>query len=90
MRHEQLYDVRWRWVKQASFAYLDMMDKAKLRHSPQVVMGIACLFLLVCERFNLNVRAVLDTADMVLRRARDIEPQYPRGIAEYLKKELHD
>ena len=90
MRHERLYDVRWALVKKASFAYLDMLDKAKLRHSPQVVIGVAVLFLLICERFGLNVRAVLDTADRVLRRARDVEPMYPRGIAEYLRKELGD
>ena len=91
MRHDRLYDVRWKFVKQAAFAYIDMLDRTKLSKTPNmVIMGVAVLFLMVCERFKLEPRRVLDTADRVLRRARDVEPQFPRGIAEYLKKELPD
>lgn len=78
-------------MKQASFAYIDMLDRTKLTKTPNmVVMGVAVLFLLVCERFKLEPREVLDTAARVLRRAREVEPQYPRGISEYLHKELPD
>lgn len=91
MRHDRLYDVKWRLVKQASFAYIDMMDRTGLRNTPNmVVIGVSVLFLLVCERFKLEPRRVLETADRVLRRAREVEPQFPRGIAEYLAKELPD
>ena len=88
MRHDRLYDVQWALVKQVSFAYLTQLDKIKIRNPSQVVVGIAVLFLLVCERFRLDPPRVLETAGRVLRRARDVEPQYPRGIAEYLQKEL--
>jgi len=90
MRYDRLYDVRWRWIKQVSFAYLDTLDKISHKTPAQVVSGVAVLFLLVCERFELDPRRVLETADRILRRARDVEPMYPRGIAEYLTRELRE
>lgn len=90
MRHDRLYDVQWRQVKQAAFAWIDSLQRLKHTAPVQVVTGTALNFLLVCERFKLNPRRVLETADKVLRRAREADPQYPRAIAQYLKEELRD
>ncbi len=90
MRLQRLYDVRWHLVKQASFGYLNQLDNAQIRDPAQIITGVAVLLLLICERFKLEVRDVLDTAARVLRRAKEVEPQYPRGISSYLRTELPD
>lgn len=88
MRHDRLYDVHWNVTRHVLMAWFTAMDNSKLRRPVDVVMASATVFLLVCERFNLNPRRVLDTADRVIRRARDHQPQYVRGAEEYLRKEV--
>lgn len=91
MRHEALYDVHWRMVKRAALSWLDrVQDIAKGESPAQIVIATAVLFLMVCKRFNLNEREVLTTADRVLRRAWDVDPQYPRAIQQYLREEMTD
>lgn len=90
MRLERLYDVQWRVVKQATMGWLKQLDDIKIRNPAQVVTAVAVLFLLTCERFGLRPSEVLTVADRVVRRATDVDPQYPRAVREYLREELSD
>lgn len=90
MRHEDLYAIQWRDIRQAAFAWVDNLRKIKHTTPTQVVMGIAVTFLLVCARFKLDPREVLNTADRVIRRCKDVDPQYIRAIEQYFKEELQD
>jgi hypothetical protein len=47
-------------------------------------------FLLTCRRFGLEPRRVLEISERTLRRAADVEPQYPRAISAYLEQEVRD
>ena len=62
----------------------------KFTKPPQVVTGIAVTFLLICKRFKLSPKDVLQVADNIIRRARSVEPMYVRAIDAYLKEELKD
>jgi len=90
MRHDRLYEVRWHFVKSVAFSWIDRLDKVKQKSAPDVVASTAIVLILICERFNLNPRAVMDTADRIVRRARDVNPQYPRAISQYLQEEFDD
>ena len=90
MKHDRLYDIQWKAIREVSFSYIDRVDKLGVKSPQQVVGGIGVLFLLVCERFRLDPRRVLETSDRILRRARDVEPAVPRAIAGFLRNELVD
>lgn len=90
MRHDRLYDIRWKEARQVLAAWMTALDNTKTRAPSEVVMGAAIVFKLTCERFKLNPRRVLETADRVVRTARDQSPQYVRGMEEYLVKEISD
>ena len=82
-----MYDVRWQDVRLVAFSWIDAIQRIKQRPA-QMVVGLAVTFLLVCHRFGLEPRDVLEVAARVLNRARDVTPQYPRGIEEYLRNEV--
>lgn len=91
MQIQDLYDVSWRNIRQLTFGTVDTFQKMMMRREARprdLVQGIAILLLIVCRHFKLEPRDVLETASRVLRRAKDIEPQYPRGIEAYLNAEL--
>ncbi|MEE8385619.1 MAG: hypothetical protein V3S01_06865 [Dehalococcoidia bacterium] len=93
MRIQDVYNVRWRYVRQLSFAIIDFFgrDHGKGRARPvNLVQGVAVLFLLICARFKLEPRDVLEVAARVIRFAKDDDPQYVRAIEAYLREELDD
>lgn len=90
MIRDQLFNVQWHWVKQVGQQWLDALDRAKRKLPGQTVMGVAVTFLLICERYSLNPREVLDIADRVIRKGWDLDPRYLRGMREYFKEELPD
>ena len=93
MRIQDLYDVRWRNIRQITFSVIDFFGKLVGRGEARprdLVQGIAIMFLLVCARFKLEPRDVLETAARVTRYAKDTEPQYVRAIEAYLREELRD
>ncbi len=90
MRLESLYDVQWKFVRQAAMTWIDRLDKIRHKAPAQVVMSLAITFLLVCKRFDLWPPDVLGTADRVIRRCRDVDPQYVRALDQYFKEELPD
>lgn len=90
MRLERLYDVRWELLRHVTFNWIDRLDKQKIKRPVDVIAGLGVLFLLVCERFDLNPREVLTVADRVLRRAREVTPQYPRAMETWLREEVPD
>lgn len=88
MRHDRLYDLRWREIRQVAFSWIDQLDRIAHKRPAQVVGGLAVVFLLVCERFKADPRRVLETAERILRRAQDTEPMYPGAIRDYLRSEM--
>jgi hypothetical protein len=90
MRYDKLYDVDWHLLRHVTFGWIDAIGRIKRASPADVVVAAAINLLLVCERFKLNPRRVMDTADRVVRRARDVAPQYPRAIEQFLNEEFQD
>ena len=90
MRHDRLYDVRWDFLKLVTFQWISTLDKMKHKSAADVVTATAVTLLLVCRRFGLEPRRVMDTAERIVRRAEDVNPQYPRAISQYLAEEFTD
>ena len=90
MRHDRLYDVRWDFLKLVTFNWISGLDKMKHKSAADVVISTAVALILICRRFKLDARRVMDTADRIIRRAEDVTPQYPRAISQYLREEFTD
>jgi len=91
MKLQDLYNVRWSFVKRTTFAWFTMLDKIDYHVGPRdVVAASGMTFLFVCERFGVDPREVLNVCDRIIRNATLNSPQYPRGIREFLAKEFTD
>lgn len=87
MDYERLYSARWADVRRTAFGWLDRIQHQRLRPSAAVA-GLGVTFILICDRFKLDPRRVLEVADRMIRRADDTEPQYTRAIREYMRREM--
>ena len=89
MRHSKLYEFNWRSLQHVAFGWLDgLADHIKPQ---EFILTTAILFLLVCRRYRLDARAVLDTAARVIKLAADNYGSLElRAIRTYLKEELRD
>jgi hypothetical protein len=87
MNYSDLASSRWFDVKQTAFAWIDAVSKFR---PETAVVGLGVTFLLTCERFGVSPRRVLEVSERQLRRAFDLEPQYPRAVQEYLAQEMRD
>lgn len=85
-----MFNVQWAYVKRVGQQWLDAMDRTRMTIPGQVVLGIAVTFLMICKRYELNPREVLDVADRVIRKGWDLDPRYLRGMRDYFKEELPD
>jgi hypothetical protein len=86
MRLDRLYDVRWSEVRHIAFAWLNALQD---KHTPRdQVIATAINFLLICKRFGLEPRRVLEVADRVIRHARDTKSRYIEAIELYMRNEL--
>jgi hypothetical protein len=88
MTHSDIASAPWLQIKQAAFAWIDTISKIAVPTSVPVGLGVT--FLLTCRRFGLEPRRVLEISERTLRRAADVEPQYPRAISAYLEQEVRD
>jgi hypothetical protein len=88
MIRDQLFNVQWFFVKQVCQQWLGALDRQKAKIPGQVVVASAITLILICERYKLNPREVMDIADRVIRRGWELDPRYLRGIREYFKEEL--
>jgi len=84
---QKLYHITPRAMKDVALKACGVLQKER----PEVVVaGVACFFLAICKRYNLNVRSVLDTTDRVIRDAQDKNPVEMRALHTYLRRELND
>jgi len=91
MKLQDLYHLRWRYVQRACLSYLCGLDDLGYKPAPADLVGsVGIMFLLSCERFKLDPREVLNVCDRILKDATQNDPNAPRGLREYLKKELRD
>lgn len=91
MKLQDLYNVRWTFIKRTTFAWFTMLDKLGYRPGPKdVVAASGMTFLFVCERFKVDPREVLNVCDRIISSATLNDPQYPRGIREYMKEQFLD
>jgi len=90
MRYDRLYDVDWHILRHVTFSWIDTFGRIKKTRPADIVVAAAINLILICERFKLDPRRVMDTADRVVRRARDVAPQYPRAIEQFLREEFTD
>ena len=91
MKLQDMYNVRWNLVKRTLFAWFTMLDQVGYRPGAgDVVAASGIGFLLICERFGVDPREVLNTCNRIVTKAEDIDPEYPRAIRMFLKKELRD
>ena len=90
MRLDRLYDVTWADLRLVAYNWIDRLDKQKIRRPADIVAGLGVLFLLVCERYDLDPREALVVSDRILRRATEVTPMYPRAMRAYLRHEVPD
>jgi len=83
----KLYDVHTVGIKDVAMRIIMTLSKER---PEAVVAGLATLFILICKRYGVEVRAVLDVTDRVLRDAADTHPVEIRALKRYLKQELND
>ena len=85
MRRDQLFALSYKDVQMAMMGCLD-----RLQHFPPNVMlaAVGWMFLRLCDHFKIDPRDALDAADRTYRRALDVDPQYPRALAEYIREEI--
>lgn len=55
-----------------------------------IVATFATVLIMICERFRVDVRRVLEVTDRVIRDARDKHPVEMRAMDRYLREELPD
>lgn len=88
MIRDSMFNVQWHFVKQVCAQWLNSLDRVRTKVPGQVVVASAITLILICERYNLNPREVMDIADRVIRKSWDLDPRYVRGIRDYFKEEL--
>lgn len=88
MIRDQLFNVQWEYVKQVGQQWLDALDRKRHAKGGQVLISSAIIFLMLCKRYDLNPREILDIADRVIRKGWDLDPRYLRGMRDYFKEVL--
>jgi hypothetical protein len=90
MIRDSMFNVQWHFVKQVCQSWLNSLDKQKYKLPGQIVVASAVTLIMICERYKLNPREVMDIADRVIRKGWDLDPRYIRGMRDYFKEELVD
>lgn len=81
----KLYDLTSHGIRELCMKMLLRLQKEQ---PSAVVGGIAALFLMICDRYAVDPRRVLEITDRVLRDARDKHPVEMRAMARYIREEL--
>jgi hypothetical protein len=84
---QKLYNVTPRAMKDVALKCCGVLQRSQ---GETVVAGVACFFLAICKRYDMDVRRVLDVTDRVIRDAQDKDPVEMRALATYLREELND
>jgi chorismate mutase len=87
LRIDKLYDVTALGIKNVSVRMLTAAQKEK---PEAIVSAIAVLLLMVCSRYRIEPRAVLDVTTRIIRDAQDNHPVEMRAMKRYIAKELPD
>lgn len=71
---------------QATFTVIDTLQKLPQHEQ---LLAMSSLFILLCEKYNVSERNVLEYADHIMKDAdrKDWRPEY-KAIKQYLKEEL--
>jgi hypothetical protein len=83
----KLYDLKTIDLRDCS---IRMMMSVQRQKPEQIVAATAVLLLLICRRYRIDVRRVLETTERVLRDAADKHPVEIRGLKTYMNEELPD
>jgi hypothetical protein len=84
---QKLYTVTPRAMKDVALKCCGVLQRTQ---GETVVAGVACFFLFICKRYDMDVRQVLDTTERVIRDSQDKDPVSLRALATYLREELND
>ena len=87
LRFDRLYDVTPDRLRKSA---LRMLHRMANRKPEDIVIGISTLFILICQRYRVEPRAVLEVAERILRDMGDKNPPVLRGMKRYLKEDLPD
>lgn len=87
LRMDRLYDASFNKLRKGIYAWVH----AQVRERPEnTVAAAAAMFLLLCQRYKLSPRRVLDVSERVLRDASDRQPVELRAMRRLLREELPD
>ena len=82
---DKLYDLTAHGIRECSMRVLTHLQKEK----PEAAVGaVAVLLLMICERYFVDVRRVLEVTDRIIRDAREKHPVEMRAMSRYLREEL--
>lgn len=87
-----LNEAKWSIVKILAFGMIENLDQGtdKLRRPRYAVVAAGVFFLLVCRRFKLDPRRVLDIAGRHIQHSHEVDPMYTRGMEQFLVEEFPD
>jgi hypothetical protein len=83
----KLYDLTALGTKDTTMKLLGTLQSER---PEAVVAAVATLFLIICKRYRVDVRRVLETTDRIVRDAQETHPVEMRAMARYLREELPD
>lgn len=83
--HDQVGNVTMREVRDTAIEVVTVLEPRK---AAEQMVGLACLFNLVCERYDYNPRTALQVAENVLKQAEWFDKTHFEGLRMYLRNEL--
>jgi chorismate mutase len=87
LRIDKLYDVTSIGIKNVSIRMLTAAQKEK---PEAIVSAIATLLLMVCKRYRIEPREVLDVTTRIIRDAQESHPVEMRAMQRFLREDLPD
>ncbi len=76
--------------KQMQVMALQCVNAWNGRNDAQIIGAMSFLFFAICKRYRVDIRAVLEVMERVVRDAKEKRPVEMRALATYLREELKD
>ncbi len=84
---DRLHRVTPHQLKTYALLSLNLLQR---RRPQEIVAAIAAVFILLCRRYKVDPRGVLDTVDTMVRHASEEHPVEMRALKRYLREDLPD
>jgi hypothetical protein len=83
----KLYDLTAVGIKDVA---MRMLGSAQRERPEAIVAGIAALLILICRRYSVDCRRVLEVTERIQKDMRDLHPTEYRAMVRLIAEELPD